>query len=244
MKKLRLIFLLSPVILFMTLFPVHASEGQLINDILLSKRYTVPQNLEISQSADSLGIFHLPGGPYYIYCSVCPIETRDGFMLMKILDTLNFIDPDIPQREWLNAYVSGNYSYNWIPKKSVITFKNQEFRVDNRWNDTRALLVGDSIKSFTLTNVTRNDEINSVNFGKFMIIGLFIFGLVIGLFIKNLNKHQIITFIGSVSIAAFFIYIMFNGTLLALSIPIGSFLLGILTIFAALNVLHSLNKKK
>lgn len=228
----------------MTSFPVHASEGQLIADGIAKARNTANQDIKLAQSTDSLGIFPAVNGRYYIYCSVCPIETKDGFMLMKILDTLSFIDPDIPQKVWLNAYVSGSYSYSWNPKKSTIKFENQEFRIDNCWDDTRAILVNDSIKSVTLTNVIRNDEIDSVQFGKLMVFGLFIMGLIFGLLIKNLKKIQIIIFVSVVALFSFFIYIMFNGSLLALSIPIGAFVLGNLITFVTFKLVMSLTRRK
>ncbi len=198
----------------------------------------------INKSTEDLEIFIALDGKFYIFCKSCPIIASNGFLQEKIIDTLNFIDPDIPQKEWLNAYTSGSYTYRWNPKRSTIKFDHLEFRIDNCWDNTRAILVGDSLKSFTLKNVIRNDKMSSVQFGKFMIFGLLIIGLLAGLWIKNLKKRiQIITFIVALALIAFFICIMFNGTLLALSIPIGSFILGNLIAFAIFGVLHFLRRR-
>lgn len=244
MKKLRSIFLCLTVIFFMTSPYVQASEEQNINDIILSNHYTVKHDFKVPQTTDSIGIFHLPNGPYYIFCSTGPINTKDGFILLEILDTLNYIDPGIPREEWLNAYLSGNYSYKWTPERSVIKFEKWEFQLDNYRNDTRAVLLGDRIESVMLTNIARNDKIDSTKNGKIMIIVLFMLGLFLGLLINNLNQYKIITTVVLMSIAAILIYIMFDGTLLALSIPLAAMITGIIIPLTVFSVFHSFKKNK
>ncbi|MEI6529134.1 MAG: hypothetical protein WCN88_01845 [Candidatus Falkowbacteria bacterium] len=235
----------------MSMPSVHASEGQILADEINQEKARLNDVSKLTQLADSLGIFSGLNNQYYVYCKVCPVQTSNGFLVMAIIDTLKFIDPNIPQNKWVNAYVSKNYTYNWVNQMGIAKIERQRLTINSRRDETRALLVGDSLKSFTILNVQQCDATEARRNGNLLLIVLLIWGLVVGAYVFT-HKSLIVKFL--ILTLAFFVSTLFirsliDSTLVTLSVMLGTYLLGnllillIFRIFFAIRLFFTKRKK-
>ena len=228
MKSLKTIFLCLLVIFFMPIPRIHASEGQLLADEINQEKARINVISRPIQSVDSLGIFPAISGQYYVYCKVCPIQTSNGFIVMAIIDTIKFIDPDITQKDWINAYVAKNYIYSWQGKLSTVKIEGRRLTLSTKRDESHAVLVNDSIRSFTLLNIQQNSASEKISEGKLLLIILFIWGLIVGLYstaLRSLAVKFLVLAIGLI-ILTLFLESLMNSTLITLSVMLVIYLSG------------------
>ncbi|MFA5131016.1 MAG: hypothetical protein WC467_01195 [Patescibacteria group bacterium] len=236
------LFIVTIVVLTIILMPLGTAYCSEFPSTLLQS-VTVGQRKSVIQNADSLNIILMPNGKYYLICPLCPITTSKGFLVKEILDSLSFIDSSIPEHDWVKAYLSENYIYESMQKWSQIKLEEGRLTINNRFDENWAVLVGDSLKKFTVCNVQKNSANDARNSGTFLMLCLVAFGLIIGYAIYSCKP--IIAFIVGIFTAALvflFLKYMFLQTIETLTMTMGLYLMG--NVFMIIILAIVLRKKK
>jgi|GEM_PF-6419065 len=239
-KSLLTIFALISTIILVWVGPIFSSEFPSLPAYVPGDEALIANEAKI----DSLEIIKMPDGKYYIYCSVCPIVANNGFLQKKILDTLNSIDPAIPERFWLTAYVMKNFIYKSDQNVSRIKFENGWLSVNNRFDDYYTILSNKRLQSYVVREVQKNSATDARNFGMILMLCLIGLGLAVGLAIykcKTIIFEVATALVGAVPMFLFMRY-MFLQTDKTLMITMGMYIMG--NIFMLLILAMAFPKKK
>ncbi len=198
-----------------------------------------------SVKSDNLKIIQNQNGKYYIIRSSQAFESVNGFLRVPIVDSLNYIDPAIPQNIWVKAYLDKNIMFEMRhTARSLIIIEDWRLKIFNRLDYHYASLNNDSLKLHTDYNISGVNDSQATSGGTILLICIFIAGLIFGSIISSPRGFKLMLLLLAGLITMLFFYFFFVGTIYARLFPLVPFIVGNLVMLSILKLFRTLKKNR